>query len=69
MTVKIGFYPPASAYEGWSVAVSKTGQPGTWKRVPAKLVTDHHGSSYYVAYDSKEEARKAAKRYAARVLA
>ena len=53
---------------GWEVKVSRTGESGTWKNVPSKLVTDHHGSSYYVAYDTKAEAKKAAQRYAKRLL-
>lgn len=69
MTIKIGFYEPTTAYEGWGGAVSKTGAQGTWKRLPDKLVTDHHGSSYYVAYDSKDEVKKAAKKHAAQLLA
>jgi hypothetical protein len=69
MTYKIGFYEPKSAYEGWGASVSLTGQPGTWKKVPSKVVTDHHGSSYYAAFDSKAEARKAAARHAKRIFA
>lgn len=69
MTYKIGFYEPKSAYEGWGASVSLTGEPGTWKKVPAKLVTDDHGSSFYAAFDNKDQARKAAIRYAKRIFA